>query len=391
MPALERLRQLHRDRASGELIAASGDREVHVVLHRGRLTWASTSPGKWTLLEFLEHECGVAPHRVSPVIEQSLRHHADVGEQLVVQGLASMAQARAALRAQVSSALAHLPHLRTPHLAFLKRDVVGLAPDPGYTFELAEVLAALGPPPARPLAMVDAVHAVFGAVPELSWVEGLEDGGVVAQLPQPRPVMGRALHVALLDSEASQVLIRHAEALVLGARLPETRATLWARLDALEAQVLAREVFGWISRAGPPTSPAPRSTREALQLVGSMGPLEATARALLTRDADVAAVALNTCGRTHGLLGRAGLPLSTWTRRIAQRCVLVHLPESLAEAPGGRASVVALHDDAGWWFGLPLRDGARGCLWVLGEPELSLGLGFAVVRALAERLEALGG
>ncbi len=388
MPTYERMRQLQREQASGELIAATMDLEVHVFLQRGRVAWATSSASRQTFREFLVRECGVAPGPLGQAIEEARRNRTVIGEALVARGLATAEQVRAALRAQVAGALVSLQGASAPSVLFLPREAAFATYDPALTFDLEDVLPhapAQTQPTRSQQAPQERLQAVLSALPQLRWAEYVEGGKVGARIPSGPASDSPAWHAATFGSGVSQVLLRHDGALLLGVRLAEPRTSLWGRLDDVQGQQVAVAVFAAQGLVAPTSRPTPVPGMNELKSVGTPPADERALRELLAQDGDVRAVAL--CGRQPAfVLGRASHPLELWQGLVGSRSALFRCADLGPATDTVRSPVVALLDEAGWWFGMPLETPVDATLWVLGRSGLSTGLGLAVVRSLGRRL-----
>jgi hypothetical protein len=386
MPALERLRSLQTEEASGEFIAAAGDLEVHVFLQRGRVAWATSSRARQTFREYLSHECGVSQERITEALERCRELRANIGEALVALSIATAEQVKAALRAQVATALAQLQQSRVPHVLFLRRERAFASYDPQLTFALGEVLSPRPEAPGPSAPQVDLVPAAHRALPQLRWVEHVVDGALARRAPNGPSSGSPAWHAATIATGVQQVLIRQAGSLTLGVRLEGGRSSLWGRLDDGLAPGAAQEAFMALGEASPP----PGEPRRRDGPPTSVGPCPASAagrlQRLLLEDSDLSAVALTTPEAPPFVVGHAALGLEALQTQLARRKALLEVLGFEAEDDPVRSPVLALAEPSGWWFALPVQAPARAHLWVLGQPALSTGLGFAVARSLARRL-----
>jgi hypothetical protein len=165
---LDTLERLTRASATGELICATDDLEVHVYLQEGRVAWATSSAARFAFSRDLIERTGVDPETLKELVEDCRRNRRPLGETLVEWKLASLEDVRSSLRLQVTHALQSLPgHPSTPTL-FLERGAGYLTYDRALTFALEEVLVREAPSPgpdARAL-----LRQVLDAVPDARWI-----------------------------------------------------------------------------------------------------------------------------------------------------------------------------------------------------------------------------
>lgn len=120
--SLDRLRDYAAAGRSGELIVATENVEVHVYLQRGRVAWATSSRARFAFTRHLMRACGIDRDTVRHAVEECQRTRKPFGETLVAWKLASEDDVRAALKAQVTSALADLLGAFESRDVFLDRD-----------------------------------------------------------------------------------------------------------------------------------------------------------------------------------------------------------------------------------------------------------------------------
>lgn len=135
----KRLEALARARATGELVCAAPDLEVHVYLQRGRVAWATTSAAPLVFRRELCERAQIELAAFREVVEECRRTQRPLGETIVSWGLASTEDVRRCLASQIRRSLASLADRPDVDAVFLTRGQRFHEYDLALTFELADV------------------------------------------------------------------------------------------------------------------------------------------------------------------------------------------------------------------------------------------------------------
>ncbi len=201
----EHLRALAGRKATGELIACDQIVEVHVFLHQGRVAWGTSNRSSKVLNDYLIEVANLDHDALDDVAAECRRTGARFGETVVAWGLAQAEHVAAALRAEISDALAGLTELVGAPVVFLPRDEVF---DERWTFSIDECLEGVPDIGAgmclarRIVELVPGHHWVAGASPRGSLVN---EGAVVDARKADFLV---PLTDSLTRTSASEVILR---------------------------------------------------------------------------------------------------------------------------------------------------------------------------------------
>lgn len=260
MKALDRLRRLAEDRASGELISVSDAAEVHVFLQHGKIAWATSSlhPLEFTrfLLETAEIEAGT----FREILESCRREKRPLGETLIAWGVATKEEVRAALHHQIESALSAIDDSASSELLFLKRSAQYADYDVTLTFDVGDLVvpapgAALRPSipvvPATAPPPSEASVRVRMALDGIRWTEEVGAGCSSERIPR------ELLEGSLLDG-ARLVTLQSSGETLAGTLLPQERA-LFCLVDSSVTIGEIVSLLGSLSAipAAPPALPVP--------------------------------------------------------------------------------------------------------------------------------------
>lgn len=386
---LEALVRLTRLGASGELIAASDATEIHVYLLEGRLAWATSAGERNAFIGHLVDD-GVPAEAVREVVAECQRTRKRLGETLVAWGVASAAQVRAALAAQIGLALEAMATHAGAQTLFLSRRME-YARD--LTFGLDDFLAP------RQTSTIDViaeqlVATVLDAMPEAAWVEVVADDGgppvrVARGRARPNAAVGgvqRLLREQRLDS----LSLRFADGAMLGQRIPGHAGSIWCALGPETKLGVASAVLG--SATGATTAaraPTGGEIRERPGVVAGLPvPVPVIVGAMQTTDDVLAGIVIDRDGLAAGATrgGRELAALATVGGTLA-----LALDPRLGEAlPGNAAgrfyesvSVRATADDLAY-YGMRLGD--RATLWLILPAVASQGLGWALLQTVGRQV-----
>lgn len=391
--AVVTLKNLSRRRASGELVAATEDVEVHVHLYQGRVAWATSSTSGSTLVNYLLERCQIDRDALREAVQECRRTQKRFGETLVEWGIAEPAQVRDALAAQVRDALDALHRFGALQTLFLPRDSVYAEE---LTFELAEVLheGEVAGPSLEELTTMS--ERVLLAVPEASWVQVLRgDKTVVSVGPSHGADAGqflRATSKALHQSKAVASTLRCDRGTLVGRALENDDGWAWCGLRAGANLGLAKAVL---------SSLAPRRSIRAAPVLtsewvsgpdcGDLPSFDVLEQAMTKSDELVSAVVLEPLGPRCRVVRRQGFDASELASQIC--CLLGPMRSSLEsffarEDDDLYIPHTSLHvEDAHFThFGTSLAGHHDRYLWLVLHRSGSPGFGWALLTTLSRQL-----
>jgi hypothetical protein len=284
----------------------------------------------------------------------------------------------------VEAALRDLDRIAAPEVRFLPQETAFATYDSQLTFRLEELLPVHERREAR--SAVEAHQQVLRSIPDLVFSACMQEGALVNFAPPQYTADVLGWHAALHGTGATQLVLKHEGSVVVGASLSESDSSLWGVLEDLEGLPRAMEVLASVA---PPAGAPVVSTHQPGDRVYAAGQppiFERALRELVEQDPDVEAVATTSRVGSGYVLGRNKPALSAWLPRASARSGLFRGFDVGPDADRSRFPVAALEDEFGWWFGIPFGDPMPGTLWVLGNPAISTGMGFALVRSLRRRL-----
>jgi hypothetical protein len=393
------LHRLVQRRASGELICASEDLEVHVYLQAGRVAWATASSHPFAFTRHLRQHAEISAETFQSVLEECRRARLPLGETLVAWQLATHEQVRSALRHQIEGALQIVFELTSAQVVFLERTQQYAQYRAELTFLLADVApqsVAAAPEEAEAnVAAARLVHQLRDAN-EFAWVELLDGARVVAQSPKSDDgarVPEVLLRNTLLANGTFAALRGHRGAL-LGVRLSAPRRTLWCRVDD-EADFGAA-----VSTLGVLAVDAPRSRRmtasDAGEAVVGDAPELTGCREFMARAADVLGIALcSPAGAPALAVLRGGLTASGMSESIAAiepalACDVGGVPSDTVPELVHRAKSLVAGLEHAWVFGTQIECPRSGTLWMVVDRTSPQGLGWAYLTSLTRQLARSG-
>jgi hypothetical protein len=409
------LQTLVRQLASGELICASGEVEVHVYLQRGRVAWATDSAHPFAFTRHLQTTAGIDTEGFRDILESCKRERRPLGETLVSWGLVTQDEIRTALRHQLELALVQLRDGGAAQTLFLDRTRQFALYDEALTFGLDEILpsaAGNGPsdglgrktPPPAPTKDDPPLSArrLLASSDDLLWTELFHGTTRV----ESEPATERAarfsktvLERTLLDG-AALVIVWLPEGLLAGVVLGGTRS-LWCRLAPGSTVGAAASALG--AMAAPTASgSAPEGPRGASWVLGDQStPALDEVRALVDRAPEIMAALLvdgedpaRSCG-----VGREPLLPETALSAIRQRAQVFSvnpifddgLPSDAdANGVGFHFRCMVTAERAFWCFGAELTAFPSGTVWVLLDRACAQGLGWAYLTSLSRTFMRVG-
>ncbi len=132
---LAQVLQLCARGATGEVVGVAGNLEVLISLQGGRLAWATSNTERRLFTRVLLETTRLRTEVVDALDEAGSRQRGQLAQALVLQGHASMAQVRTALRVELETVLEVLRRAPQVHTLFVPRTTgscpVGLTFAPG--------------------------------------------------------------------------------------------------------------------------------------------------------------------------------------------------------------------------------------------------------------------
>lgn len=235
--ALERIAHLSRQEATGELICASDELEVHVYLQQGRVAWATDASHPLAFTRYLLEEAQIEVEVFREILESCRREKRPLGETLIAWGVATREEVKEALRHQIELALGALASLGPVESLFLNRSSQFASYDVGLTFRIGEL--AVPDLPRRSSRTFGAVtpnasllQCARSVLDGVVWLEALEDAKLVESFPTPLAesrVSSTLVRRTLLDGANLVVIRSHATTLAGVAVAPSS--SLWCLID----------------------------------------------------------------------------------------------------------------------------------------------------------------
>ena len=403
--SLGTLGRLCAEAATGELICATEDAEVHVHLQEGRVAWATSSNARFAFARHVVEECGIDKDALRELVLECQRERKPLGETLIEWGLATQEQVRSALQQQVRDALATLPTDGSAATVFLRRGDGYAKYDRELTFALEEVAAhpttrkvqrvsafpprlSSRPPPG---ALSSALELLVADEAEIHWAEQHTDGQVVVRAPrgtEPRGVELIAAHA--FRGEVDFVAIRSEQEGLLGFHIDGARGSVMCGLspDTVLGAVLAlvRERLASHARNRPSL---PGGSLGPAHMAGDRGVPRDALMELFERTRELWAVAMvDRRGGLEWLGWREHLAREEAASRLAPLNDALNAARALhsgREGLGFSASSMVASTPFGWFFGSEVHDSSGRDLWLVLDPEATQGLGWALLTALLRR------
>ena len=306
MKALDRLRRLAEDRASGELISVSDAAEVHVFLQHGRIAWATSSLHPLEFTRFLLETAEIETGTFREILESCRREKRPLGETLIAWGVATKEEVRAALHHQIESALSAIDDGASTELLFLKRSAQYADYDVTLTFDVADLVVPAPAAALRPSMLVvpatapppsEASVRVRMALDGVRWTEEVGAGCSSERIPRD------LLDNSLLDG-ARLVTLQSSGETLAGTLLPQGRA-LFCLVDSSVTIGEIVSLLGSLSAIHDASSMSPAPLHGSPWTVGRpyddrMAPV---LDEFLERASDVRAVFLAPADQGNGVFG----------------------------------------------------------------------------------------
>jgi hypothetical protein len=397
--ALRAISELSGRAATGELICASSDLEVHVYLQRGRIAWATSSKAELAFSRDLLRRTGVDRETFREIVEDCRKSRRPLGETLVAWNLATREDVRESLRLQVQHALSTLDGRDDVATIFLERGERYMSYDTALTFETAEVV----PEPRarndtrRSSAPPNLIDHVLAVLPDVRWIEVRRSGRVELVHPTSTSAHDSTETVRELafGGDVDVVAVRAGLGALVGLAYGEDR-TVWLCPDRETSIGAVLAAIGSLLHGPDPqprrTAPlgAPRSVGEGC---------EACRRAVcdcLARLPELAAVALRDAHGHDFTCYREGFDIDSASHLQARRSDILrvdaivddisHPRDTQVDAYGisNRSLLLGRHDE--WHLASTLLDGTHRTLWLTTSRHASLGLAWALMTATVREL-----
>ncbi len=398
------LERLAREQATGELVCAAANAEVHVHLQAGRVAWATSSAARFAFGKYVLERCDLDAEALKELVAECRREHKPLGETLIEWGVASTEAVRAALREQIVDALATLRQAGPTQTVFLQRGAGYRSYNPTFTFALEEVVqrrrrtrASEQRMPRRsshppPMGVAARLLDLAGQEPEIRWLEHHVGGSPTCRVPDGTAPAGiHELGHALFSGDVDYAVVRGGAENLIGVSLPNGGGSVWCGVDpsvVLGAMVTALRER--LATERPARNSLPAATLGPIHVGADRGIGRGVLEEVLDRTPAVwAATIVDRDGHADWLARREAIapgelearvaPFSGFLRGVRHLTVGTDASVSLP-----RASMVAAAA-SGWLFGAELLDESRRDLWLLLDPSAGQGLGWAILEALLRR------
>jgi hypothetical protein len=385
--ALARLQRLSASGASGELIVADDEREVHVYLQAGRVAWGTSSAEPMLFSRSLRASTRLEEATLRWVYEECRRARRPLGEALISGGHATFEEVRGALAAQIRSSLDALLGLPWAQTVFLTRPQSYSNYDPTLTFPLTAFGLSERPVDAGPRELLERLASAIDGV---TWSAVLSQASLVEGRGPVPPLVGGL--ESLLSAQARLVSVRTARASMLGVALAQPGGSLWCGVG--EPKSFGQALGFLIDQLPPPVVERPSSFSQQLSEVGPIveAEVEAVARRALGSVACPAGLAIVAHGQRPWAVSSGGEAGGVALTALSHQRVLdsdlglegVELAGDLRAEGTRRSAMVA--DERAWWFGVQLASREPRCAWLTLPRTAERTLGWALLKTLARDL-----
>lgn len=400
--AIETLARLAKEEATGELVCATPEAEVHIHLQGGRIAWATSSAARFAFTRYVVQQCEIDATAFRELVSECRRENKPLGETLIEWGVASEDQVRSALKKQIVDALDTLRVGGKAETVFLQRGTGYRNYNREFTFTFGEVfqrerrprrssqhLPAISsrPPPAE---FLERLGHLARNEPDVHWVEHHQGGKLGLRLPEGSAALG-------IDGPASEVFrgdvdfvsVRGGRENLIGVDLGAP-GSVWCGVDpqvVLGAMILAlRERLGTERIARTQLPPGAMGEPRIRQ---DRGLPPKILEELLERTGEVWAVYLrDDAGKLHCLACREHLDDDGAHARTASLGrFLSALHELAVRGPTFAMPSASLMASSpfGWFFGSELLDRTGRQVWLILDPSANQGIGWAILAALLRR------
>jgi hypothetical protein len=392
-PALSAIQSLASRAATGELICASSDLEVHVYLQRGRIAWATSSKAELAFSRDLLRRTGVDKETFREIIEDCRKSRRPLGETLVAWGLATREDVRESLRLQMQHALSTLEGRDDVATIFLERGERYTSYDTELTFEIGDVLPE--PRARRSSAPPNLIDHVLGVLPDVRWIEVQRAEHVELLHPassSPR-ASTRAVGSIAFGQDVDVVAVRVGLGCLLGLAYDRDR-TVWLCPDRETSIGAVLAAIGTLLRS---SEPRPGRPFGAPSSVGDG--CDSCRRAVsdcLERLPELAAVTIHDPHGCDVACYRDGFDFLTATELQSRRSKILRLDDIVQDVShprdtqvdaygiSNRSLLLGRHDE--WHLACAVPDGTDRTLWLTTSRHASLGLVWALMTATVREL-----
>jgi hypothetical protein len=405
---LSALRRLLHEHASGELICAAPDLEVHVFLQRGRVAWCTQSGRPFGFTRKLFELTELDRETFRQIVDECRRDRLPLGETLIEWRVASLDQVREALKHQIVEGLKALAEEAAADVIFLERSREFAKYDEALTFELDEVLSASAASrlvtnaddDAEVTALGEMIRRFEDEVSGVLWTHVLDRKHTP---PPPRSTENREASMrhlarASIDDGADFLAVRTGRGTVFGASVAGGERSLWCGLSVDATLGAAFAALTSHLRLESRTPAGPMEGGPGIRVEGSSA-TEASLISFLERARDVlGVVVLDGEGAIEIAATRERAELEPFIAACLRRRTILVTPEILEgslprggrEDLGALAPILVTGEGPLWCFGLQLTETEAATLWLLTCRRTSQGLGWAYVSALGRQLARRG-
>lgn len=418
---------LVRDHASGELVCASEDLEVHVYLQRGRIAWATDASRPLAFTRHLLEHTRIDIDTYREFLETCRREKLPLGETLVSWGVATLDEVRDALRLQIDMAVERIQSAGPAQTLFLRRPSQFEGYDTRLTFELDGILAGLAEKTAsgegnESVARDDAsrlervtgvrlivaetarrtdIERIRASLDGLEWVERL-DGTALVESSPPSPGAVTAPRVpadvaarTLLDG-AQLVALRLAGATLAGVHLPSGQS-LWCQVAAeTTVGAIVTSLTSLLPTPAEPTTSAPPPAGELWMSACADTSLGPTTREFLERCPEIHGVFVLDGVKTVLGIGRSSISADSFHALVSVRGSALALASALESAGHGAPAAELsprrlMSAEADYvLFATELgHHGSGRLVWIALDRACSKGLGWGYLTSLGRQLSNL--
>jgi hypothetical protein len=397
------LERLSRAGATGELICAAEDLEVHVYLQEGRVAWATSSAARFAFGRDLRQRAGIDAQTFKELVEECRRSRRPLGEMLIEWRLASLVDVRESLRLQIRHALESLVALGSAGSLFLERGQRYLTYARALTFALPELLGELatlrdatrGDATAGDATPDALARQLAQLLPDLRWLEVRRGPEVRVVHPEgalPR-CSPREVGALAFGTGVDVVAVRAGLGALFGLVCPRD-AEIWL---APGPETRLGGVFSAISALFP-RPPASRQERGTVPCTHGEGceACVACLRDALARSTDVLSLTLLRPGGGAHVVAREGVDAPALLALQRARSAILDIeavtrdatepddPEVDALGPAHRSLVIGTAD--AWYFACRVPDPSARVLWLSAPRASGQGLAWALLTATARQL-----
>ncbi|MFW6067284.1 MAG: DUF4388 domain-containing protein [Myxococcota bacterium] len=403
---LSTLRQLVDDGASGELVAAGDELEVHIHVYRGRIAWATSTARPSTLVSHLLEHCDMDRDALREVVDECRKTRKRFGETLVEWGVARPEQVREALGAQIREAIESLRSATSLRTLFLPRSSTY---SEELTFELPEVVpegseAEAPPVDAAAPHLLQVGQMVKQSVPEAQWIRIMgPDTTIFASGASQGEQAQRFLSTtsqALRSSGARACTLRCNRGCIVGRAAATTwdAAWVWCGIPAVANLGLTKAVLsGLVNRESLRPPPHLSPEWQAYPQDGALEPFEVLRPAMDKSDELVSALVFGPEQGELAIIHRLGFDPGQLADQVSKlvgpmrSSLATFFPASNPEE-SWRVPHTSLHLESEYFdhFSTSLTEGHGPYLWLVMQRSASSGFGWALLTTLARQLSEQG-